>query len=343
MKKSVAHNFKINVFAKTFIPKYKYITPISVRPVPSNQLNIELSIGKFIGDDIGELSSYSVDHDSCSTSVCWVDGGRPAACTDKLKSILVNTTINSIAGSIASRGSNTDLSIHDLEQLVYKVENQQGLWDISTCTNSDMGDIYYLKKVFESTASSVSTFNLSFDCYVSLESTVNSKILVGIDQTIDVSNLTQNSTLYSVHMLKQNIVQCCCNSIPYGSNLFGNYNHDSLSTVNALYCADSSFNQVVFNNTRLVGNCGDISVKYNDSQDQSDKLIKDFSFLWATRQLSKGTKYIRTFGFLPLNSYHFKTLSGNQEINTTDMFEYVRQSNEIVRKSNCFNYQFLPI
>ena len=123
VKKSVAHNFKFDVFAKTFIPKYNYITPISGRPVASNQSNIELSIGRLIGEDIGELSSYSVDHDFCSTAVCWVDGDRPSACTDKLKSILVNTTINSIAGSIASGGSNTDLSIHDLEQLVYKVEN----------------------------------------------------------------------------------------------------------------------------------------------------------------------------------------------------------------------------
>ena len=144
VKQSVAHNFKFNVFAKTFLPKYEYITPISGRPVASNQLNIELSIGRVIGDDIDELSSYSVDHGSCSTSVYWVDGDRPSACTDILKSILVNTTINSVAGSIASRGSNTDLSIHDLEQLVYKVENKQGLWDISTCTNSDMGDIYYI-------------------------------------------------------------------------------------------------------------------------------------------------------------------------------------------------------
>ena len=340
VKKSVAHNFKFDVFAKTFISKYNYITPISGRPVASNQSNIELSIGRLIGEDIGELSSYSVDHDFCSTSVCWVDGDRPSACTDKLKSILVNTTINSIAGSIASRGSNTDLSIHDLEQLVYKVENQQGLWDISTCTNSDMGDIFYLNKIFKNTANSVSSIKLWFDCYASLESTVNSQVLGGVDQTIDVSNLTQNSTLYSVHMLKQNIVQDCCDSIPYGSNLSANYNHGSLSTVNnALYCTDSSFNQVISNTIRLVGNYGDINVKYNDSLDQSDKLMKDFSFLWATRRLSKGTKYVRTFGFLPLNSYHLKTLSGNQEINTTDMVEYVRQSNEMVRKTNCFNYQ----
>ena len=144
-------------------------------------------------------------------------------------------------GSIASRGSNTDLYIHDLEQLVYKVENQQGLWDISTCTNSDMGDIYYVSKVSKSTISSVSTTRLFdchvslestvsvsttrlFDCHVSLESTVNSQSLVGVDQSMEVSNLTHDSTtLYSVHMLKQNIVQSCCDSIPYGSNLFGNW------------------------------------------------------------------------------------------------------------------------
>ena len=62
VKKSVNHNFSFNVFAKTFFPKCEYVAPISGRPVASNQFNIGLSIGKVIGDDIGELSSYSVDH-----------------------------------------------------------------------------------------------------------------------------------------------------------------------------------------------------------------------------------------------------------------------------------------
>ena len=158
--------------------------------------------------DIGELSSYSVYHNSYNTPVCWVDGDRPSSCTDKLKSILVNTTINSVAGSIASRGSDKDLSIHDLEQLVYKVKNQQGLWDISTCTNSDMGVIYCVNKVSKSTLSNVSALNSLFDLHVSLGSTVDSQSWIGVDRSMKISNSTQDSTtLYSVHMLKQNIVQ----------------------------------------------------------------------------------------------------------------------------------------
>ena len=267
--------------------------------------------------------------------MCWVDGDRPSSCTDKLKSILVNTTINSVVGSIASRGSDTDLSIHDLEQLVYKVKNQQGLWDISTCTNSDMGGIYCVNKVSKSTLSSISTLNSLFDLHVSLGSTVDSQSSIGVDQSMEVSNSTQDSTtLYSVHMLKQNIIQSRCDSIHYGSNLFGNYNYGSLSTVNnAVYCTDNSFSQVILNTIRLVGDYGDINFKYNDSQEQSVKLLEGFSFLQATRQLSEGTKYTRTFGFLPLNSYHFETLTGSQEIIITDMVEYVRQSNEIVHKT----------
>ena len=341
VKKSVNHNFSFNVFAKTIFPKCEYIAPINGWPVASNQFNIGLSIGGVIGDDIGELSSYSVDHSSYNTPVCWVDGGRPSFCTDKLKSILVNTTINSVAGSIASRGSNTDLSIHDLEQLVYEVVNQQGLWDISTCTNSDMGGIYYVNKVSKSTISSVGTLNSLLNLHVSLGNTVDSQSWVDVDRSMEIFNSTQNSTtLYSVHMLKQNIMQSCCDSIHYGSNLCGNYNYGSLSTVNnALCCTDNSFSQVVLNNVKLVGDYGDINFKYNDSQEQSVKLLEGFSFLQATRQLSKGTKYIRTFGFLPLNSYHFETLSGSQEINITDMVEYVRQSNEMVHKTKCFNHQ----
>ena len=48
----------------------EYIAPISGRPVASNQFNIGLSFGKVIGDDIGELSSYSVDHSSYNTPMC---------------------------------------------------------------------------------------------------------------------------------------------------------------------------------------------------------------------------------------------------------------------------------
>ena len=204
-----------------------------------------------------------------------------------------------------------------------------------------MGGIYYVNKVSKSTRSSVSTLNSLFNFHVSLESTVNSQSLVSVDQSMEVSNLTQDSTtLYSVLMLKQNIVQSRCDSIPYGSNLSGNYDYGSLSTVNnALCCTDNSFNQVILSTISLVGDYGDIIFKYNKSPEQSDRLLEGFSFLQATRQLSKGTKYIRTFGFLPLNSYHFKTLSGSQEINITDMVEYVRQSNEMVRKTKCFNYQ----
>ena len=122
------------------------------RPVTTNQYNIGLLISKAIGDDIGEPSSCSVNHNSSSTSIYWVD--ELPTCTDELKSIMVNIVINSVAGSIYSSGSNTDLSFHDLEQLAYKVENHQGLRDISTCTNSDMGGLYYSNKLSKSIVSS---------------------------------------------------------------------------------------------------------------------------------------------------------------------------------------------
>ena len=91
VKKSAGHKFHYNVFAKTFFPKCEYISPIIGRPVTTNQYNIGLLIGKDLGDDIGEPSSCSVDHSFSSTHMCWVDGDEPPACTDDLKSILVNT------------------------------------------------------------------------------------------------------------------------------------------------------------------------------------------------------------------------------------------------------------
>ena len=255
------------------------------------------------------VNQVHVDHSSSSTPMCWVEGDEPPVCTDDLKSILVNTVINLVAGSIASSGSNTDLSLHNLEQLVYKVENQQGLWDISTCTNSNMGGLYYDSKLSKSIVSSARNLNFLFDSSSRLESTISSQSFVSVDLSMDVSNSTQDfTTLYSIHMLKQNILQSCCDSISYGSNLSGNYDYGSLSTVNnALCCTDNSFNQETLSNISLVGYYGDITLKYNKSPEQSGRILEGFSFSQATRQLSTGTKYIRTFGFLPLNNYQFDT------------------------------------
>ena len=45
-----------------------------------------------------------------------------------------------------------------------------------------------------------------------------------------------------------------------------------------------------------------------------------------------------------LDFFHLKMINltpfvGSQEIQNTDMVEYIKQSNEIVRKTKCFNYQ----
>ena len=105
-----------------------------------------------------------------SNSVYYVGSGVPFICTDKLGSILIHTVNNSVAGSIPSDGKGTDLSIHDLEQLVYKVGNQQGL---STCTNSNMGGLYCDSKLLVDTFDGVIMSGSLFNSSLKLEVITN--------------------------------------------------------------------------------------------------------------------------------------------------------------------------
>ena len=162
-KKCTGDGFQWNVLAKTFFPGCEYTSPISGCPVPSNQYNIGFLLSNVIGDDIGVPSLCSINNVLSDTSIYWVGGDEPSFCTDELRSTLVHTGINSVAGSIPSDRSNTDLSIHDLEQLVYKAENQQGLWDISTCTKSNIGGLYYASKRSRNIVNNVSISSFLFN------------------------------------------------------------------------------------------------------------------------------------------------------------------------------------
>ena len=97
-----------------------------------------------------------------------------------------------------------------------------------------MGGLYYDSKLSKSIVSSASNFNFLLDSSYRLQSTVSSQSFVRLDLSMDFT------TLYSIHMLKQNILQSCGDSISYGNNSSGNYVYGSLSTVNnALYCTDN--------------------------------------------------------------------------------------------------------
>ena len=104
--------------------------------------------------------------------------------------------------------------------------------------------------------------------------------------SLESVNSTQDfTTSYSLHMLKQHILQGNCVDPTYVSNISRNYVNSSLSMVNnALCCTEDSFNQDTLNSVSLVGYYDKVTLNCNNNPKQSGRKLKCFIVLNTTRR-----------------------------------------------------------
>ena len=314
-----SNQFIWNVYADTFIPSRGCKFSIYGQLPAASCIDID------IHTDISDCTSFEVDvmyNTSLFDKLTYSTGsGGSAVCTDESEGLLVHTVISSVAGSIPSERGSAELFTHNLEQLVYKVEYQQGLWNTDICTDFTMRDLHMNSVSLVDALVNTS----SFDFMVSLES----GIMLTNCSSQSVDTIYDAFSIMSVEILKQNILQeSSCNS-----------SQCSLSTVNnAHFCTDYSFKQQTLSHIMLSDYYGGILLSECSNPEKCGEVNQDFSILSATRRLTTETKYVRSFGFLPVQKHQYCTLAGSHQVQYTDMVEYIQKANSIVLNTTCFNY-----